>query len=243
MNQDLEKVVEEENEGILLCETWGTNGVRSLLYQIISAVDFIHSAGVAHRNLYPAAILLNGKSAQVGSFSQAISTNTLESRSNLPKYIPGDKRFAAPELWVQRYDSIPANLWKCIDMWAIGCLMAYVLRGAPLFELIPGNEGNEWLAQVYSITECRPSVCGAVSEIPHLSISEYFTFTCAEEKDLLSKLLCFDPHNRLTTKQALSHAYFDPIRQERNTLHALPPPPERCVDDNIFPFFRSLTSL
>eukprot|EP00012_Vannella_robusta_P007198 CAMPEP_0206197762 /NCGR_PEP_ID=MMETSP0166-20121206/9241_1 /ASSEMBLY_ACC=CAM_ASM_000260 /TAXON_ID=95228 /ORGANISM="Vannella robusta, Strain DIVA3 518/3/11/1/6" /LENGTH=205 /DNA_ID=CAMNT_0053615499 /DNA_START=82 /DNA_END=696 /DNA_ORIENTATION=- len=144
MNQDLEKVVEEENEGILLCETWGTNGVRSLLYQIISAVDFIHSAGVAHRNLYPAAILLNGKSAQVGSFSQAISTNTLV---NLPKYIPGDKRFAAPELWVQRYDSIPANLWKCIDMWAIGCLMAYVLRGAPLFELIPGNEGNEWLAQ------------------------------------------------------------------------------------------------
>mmetsp|Transcript_10072 Transcript_10072/g.15923 ORF Transcript_10072/g.15923 Transcript_10072/m.15923 type:complete len:431 (+) Transcript_10072:537-1829(+) len=241
MDKDLEKIVEEEGEGELLSEKYGPDYIRLLLFNILTAVDFVHSSEVVHRNLCPQAILLQRDTPKLGSFSQAISVRTITEETNLPDYLPSDKRFLAPELWTLPHDSIPSFQWKSIDMWAVGCLMAYAIRGSSIFDLRPGTTQNEWLAQVFSITECRPSDGSVSQEISHSPLSEFVSFSCDEEKNLLSSLLCFESSRRLTARQALNHSYFDPIRGNSGSF--LPLAGNICEDAMIFPFFSSLTNL
>jgi len=101
--------------------------VRPLLYQLVSALDFIHTQGFVHRDIKPENVLLTTqglvKLCDFG-FARPLAAHA---GSKYTDYV-ATRWYRAPELLVGIPDYGPA-----VDVWAVGCLAAELLTGQPLF--------------------------------------------------------------------------------------------------------------
>ena len=216
VESDLEYVIEEKNSSVKqpLDQLIGYNE-RELIYQVLLAAEHMHSAGVVHRDLHPSIILLARNGIQVAGFSQAIAVETLRTcERNEDQYLPSDRRFTAPELLTGSHTIIPSSSWYSIDMWAIGCIMAYIYGRESLFS--------------YN----RPAP--ELETLPDLSQLQID----ANGQDLLRLLLSNDPKARPTAKEAISQPYFDSVRN--SSIRPERANPASCTDAAIPAFFDSL---
>ncbi|ETO01653.1 MAP kinase, partial [Reticulomyxa filosa] len=100
-----------------------------IIYQILRGLKYIHSAGVVHRDLKPENILINTTNCKVkiSDFGLARGVNDGE---KMTEYVV-TRWYRAPEVMLsaQNYD-------VQVDVWAVGCIFAELIRGEELF---PGN--------------------------------------------------------------------------------------------------------
>lgn len=193
------------------------------IYQTLRALKSIHSADIVHRDLKPANLLLNSNcDLKVCDFGLARSVNSASPDGKdaglLTEYV-ATRWYRAPEIMLsfKRYT-------KAIDMWSVGCILAELLTGKPLFpgrdyshqlDLILDVIGTPTLDEYYSITSRRSR-----EYIRALPIRKRRPFTALFPKasedaiDFLQRTLTFDPKKRITVEQALEHpylaAYHDP---------------------------------
>jgi len=113
---------------------------------------------------------------------------------------------------------------KGVDMWAIGCIMAELLAGKPLF---PGNSTMNQLDKVIEVTG-RPStediegihspfastILESLPPSTPRSLADMFPKISEEARDLLSKLLMFNPDKRVTAEEALAHPFLSQFHNE-----------------------------
>lgn len=102
--------------------------IQCFLYQILRGLKYIHSAGVIHRDLKPSNILVNANcDLKICDFGLA----RVSSDSQMTGYV-STRYYRAPEIMLtwRRYD-------KAVDIWSVGCILAEMLEGAPLF---PGKD-------------------------------------------------------------------------------------------------------
>ena len=107
-----------------------------------------------------------------------------------------------------------------IDVWSVGCVMAELLLGQPLF---PGDSGVDQLVEIIKVLG-TPS-----REMIHTMNPNYSEFkfpaikahawnkvfrarTPQDAIDLINRLLVYNPERRLTPLEALQHAFFDDLR-------------------------------
>jgi len=226
LKEDLEAALEEQTSSLEMpLEQMVGYTEKQILYHIITAVDFLHSAGVVHRDLQPAAVLIDRAGAQVCGFKNAISMATLRkmNRRNDP-FIPTDRRFLAPEVLELGHEVVSSYHWASVDMWAVGCLMAYLFGRRSLFQSARSPE--QYLEQI-------KRVC-------HAQEWESLLHDDADAKNLLSRLLHWDPTQRLSAKEALLHHYFDDLRGPPPRPGEIPHS-EQCEDSQIIPFFNALS--
>eukprot|EP00826_Nyctotherus_ovalis_P036359 TRINITY_DN3215_c0_g3_i3.p1 TRINITY_DN3215_c0_g3~~TRINITY_DN3215_c0_g3_i3.p1 ORF type:complete len:487 (-),score=72.37 TRINITY_DN3215_c0_g3_i3:71-1531(-) len=69
--------------------------------------------------------------------------------------------------------------------------------------------------------ECRGHL-DRIQKFGKKDLSEIYPKASKQELDLLNKLLTFDPNKRITAKEALSHSYFDSIRDKQAEVRAKP---------------------
>lgn len=191
---------------------------RYIIYQILKAIAYIHSANVIHRDLKPANILLNSQCVcKVADFGLARSIMAHSSPEE-EKYDPSltdyiaTRWYRAPEILVasKRYQ-------KGVDMWSIGCILAELLMGKPLF---PGSSTIHQIELIVStVPPTSKADIKAISAGYGKSLLEKFTTvkkqtlnkklknTEEDAYDLLSKLVVFNPLNRITSSEALKHSY------------------------------------
>jgi len=129
---------------------------------------------------------------------------------------------------------------KAIDLWAIGCILAELLTGKPLF---PGRDYSDQLQLILNVlgTPTVDEYIGITSRrsrdyIRALPIRKrrpfnvLFPHASLDAIDFLSKTLTFDPKKRITVEQALEHpyvaSYHDPEDEPRVAL----------LDPNYFEF-------
>jgi serine/threonine protein kinase len=93
--------------------------IRSFLYQILKAVEFLHARVYAHRDLKPENIFIDSEfKLKVGDLGLARGKGP---RSHLMSTICGTMNYSSPEVFMQnRYDG------QKLDIWSIG-IIAYVL--------------------------------------------------------------------------------------------------------------------
>eukprot|EP00090_Calanus_glacialis_P001341 TRINITY_DN1094_c0_g1_i1.p1 TRINITY_DN1094_c0_g1~~TRINITY_DN1094_c0_g1_i1.p1 ORF type:complete len:376 (-),score=50.41 TRINITY_DN1094_c0_g1_i1:496-1623(-) len=183
----------------------GAEKIKDLMWQILCGVDFLHSHRIVHRDIKPQNILLsNDGTLKLADFGLAriYDFNALLTSTVVTLW------YRAPEVLLGTTYATP------VDMWSVGCIFAELFTRKPLF---PGQYEVDQLAKIFEMlgtpsesewpddsavlrnnfVYARPrSVADMVPEIDPLA------------KDLLERMLRFDPKKRITAHEALAHPYF-----------------------------------
>uniref|UniRef100_A0A2K5XLD5 Ribosomal protein S6 kinase n=1 Tax=Mandrillus leucophaeus TaxID=9568 RepID=A0A2K5XLD5_MANLE len=160
-----------------------------VLCTITKTMDYLHSQGVVHRDLKPSNILYRDESGspesiRVCDFGFAKQLRAGNGLLMTPCYTAN---FVAPEvLKRQGYDA-------ACDIWSLGILLYTMLAGFTPFANGPDDTPEEILARIGS---GKYALSGGNWD----SISE-------AAKDVVSKMLHVDPHQRLTAMQVLKHPW------------------------------------
>lgn len=209
LEHDLKTLQEDMSERFMASE------VKTLLHQLVSAVGFLHSNSILHRDLKTSNILLNNRGhLKLADFGMA-------------RYIPPPDApltqlvvtlwYRAPELLLGTSAYGPE-----VDMWSIGCIFGELLLKQPLLQ---GKNEVDQLSLTFTL-------CGLPSEkswpgfyrlpnakslkLPRTSSSSSspgfdrakFPFLTSTGIELLSSLLSLNPDKRPSAKEVLDHAYF-----------------------------------
>ncbi|XP_074670779.1 ribosomal protein S6 kinase alpha-3 isoform X4 [Strix aluco] len=161
----------------------------AVLFTITKTVEYLHAQGVVHRDLKPSNILYvdesgNPESIRICDFGFAKQLRAENGLLMTPCYTAN---FVAPEvLKRQGYDA-------ACDIWSLGVLLYTMLTGYTPFANGPDDTPEEILARIGS---GKFSLSGG-----------YWNTVSDTAKDLVSKMLHVDPHQRLTAAQVLGHPW------------------------------------
>ncbi|XP_060594561.1 mitogen-activated protein kinase 4-like [Ruditapes philippinarum] len=187
--------------------------VRLFTYQLLRGLKYIHSANVLHRDLKPMNLLINVEDLvlKIADFGLARVLDDDYSHKGFLTDNVGTCWYRSPELIIS-----PRDYTKAIDIWSVGCILAEMLTGRPLF---PGAHemdqiglildtvclsDNEW----NKVTQILPqSFIRRHSRVPEKPLADKFTSVDIDALDLLEKLLVFEPSLRLSAEEALAHPY------------------------------------
>ena len=145
----------------------------------MTAVDYLHNAGVAHLGINPHNVLFDDKfDLKLTNFSKAVK---LDSNSELLTHQYADKLATAPEMLISgQYQGKQADIWSC------GLLLYFILtKTVPFGDLAEAELTNR------------------ISNADIL----YPKFLSESAKKLVKSLLSTAPDSRPTTEQILSHPW------------------------------------
>jgi glycogen synthase kinase 3 beta len=202
--------------------------VQLYAYQACRALAHLHASSVVHRDIKPQNLLVDATRGHLLKLCDFGSAARLGSnRPTLVAYICS-RYYRAPELIFGA-----TNYTTAVDLWSIGCVLAEMLRGKPLF---PGENGVDQLVEIVK-------VLGAPSRRQVLAMNQqYFNFAFPninarswdtvfsknvgqDALSLLTALLQYDPEQRVRPLEACAHHFFDELRDER----------KRCPDGQPLP--------
>lgn len=184
--------------------------IKHLLFQIVCGVDFLHSNRVVHRDLKPQNILVtsNGevKLADFGLARLYCFQTALTS-------VVVTLWYRAPEILLNSSYATP------IDIWSVGCVFAELFMRRALF---PGQSELDTLSKIFDLIGTpKPEQWPADAmhlRHPYLGKMQVPLERIMPElaldplaKDLMEKMLTFDPENRISACNALEHPYLNDL--------------------------------
>ncbi|ELP84472.1 serine/threonine protein kinase DCLK3, putative [Entamoeba invadens IP1] len=162
---------------------------RWILYQVVSALYYLHTHSIVHRDIKPENILLLGDAGltcRVGDFGFA------KNFSQEPLKTPcGTQDYAAPEILMGA-----SEYSYQVDMWSVGVMLYVSLCGYLPFD---GETLAENLEQMQS---------GEV-----VFDSDDWKHVSDNARDFIIRCLYPDPRLRMNAEQALSHPWFKGVSQ------------------------------
>ena len=183
-----------------------------VMWQLLSALKFIHSAGVIHRAIEPQNILINNRcDVKVAGFSRARLVTSYDEEFDLTDYI-SSRWYKSPEQLISSKQYTTA-----VDMWAAGCVLAEMMTLKPLFM------GTSTIAQLDLVLNFtgrpKPDEFAAFHSSASTGFLQGFGKAAAadtesalvsappEAQDLVRLLLQAVPDLRITATEALEHPF------------------------------------
>lgn len=199
--------------------------IKTILYQLLSAVALMHSRWIVHRDLKTSNLLMSNRGRiKIADFGLArMFGDPLSEMTSLVVTL----WYRAPELLLgtKIYDT-------AVDMWSVGCIFAELLLKEPLF---PGRNETDQLSRIIRLLghpteKTWPGFTELSKERSRHSIhiknhiQHKFRHFSAATVDLLSSMLCYDPQQRISAEDALQHAFFDesPAPAHPDTFSSFP---------------------
>ncbi|KAH7138938.1 kinase-like domain-containing protein [Dendryphion nanum] len=207
LEHDLKTLQEDMAEPFLASE------VKTLLRQLASAVDFLHTNHIMHRDLKTSNILLSNRGdLKLADFGMA-------------RFIPPPQAplttlvvtlwYRAPELLLGAPSYTPA-----VDMWSFGCIFGELLLKSPL---LTGTNEVDQLSRIFALCGLpNESTWPAFYRLPNAKSlklprdaksqgsvvrTKFSTLTNAGV-ELMTGLLSLNPERRPTAREVLEHQYF-----------------------------------
>ncbi|XP_013186649.2 serine/threonine-protein kinase fused [Amyelois transitella] len=152
--------------------------VKKITWDLVSALYYLHSHRVLHRDLKPQNVLIDSTGrAKLCDFGLArIMTNS----THILTSIKGTPLYMAPELIEEKpYD-------HQADLWSLGCIVYELMAGQPPF--------------------CTMSIWQLVRMIKHKPV-QWPTFISTEARSFLQGLLHKDPMKRMSWPEILKHDF------------------------------------
>ena len=179
--KDLDKIFREDYNKITF------NDIRFILYQVFSALNYIHSKNIVHRDIKPANIICvknNGK-FDLKLIDFGLSVN-LEKRGKFS--VAGSLAYLSPE-------GLKEIIHTKNDLWACGIIFYWFIYGKMPFEKKTKKELYDAILKEEIEFEDNLSR-------PH---------TPKEAVDLCKKLLLRDFDERISAMDALKHPFFNKL--------------------------------
>uniref|UniRef100_A0AC34FDF0 Protein kinase domain-containing protein n=1 Tax=Panagrolaimus sp. ES5 TaxID=591445 RepID=A0AC34FDF0_9BILA len=203
----------------------GAERLSFIAFQLFCAVDYLHKAGICHRDLRPETIMVNKKCRL--KIAQLGNARHVSEIAELP-HEPDSYGYRAPEIfyeiktqknnWIKAKKNLdefkpqmPPN--PSSDVWSLGIILYEIVSGEKLFPDLDEKTENPY-EQVVKVAK----------DLPTKINSESFPST-HHGHALLQRLIATAPETRITVKQALNVEYVRWVRMEGDI--GVPPP--QCI--------------
>uniref|UniRef100_A0A7N8XV09 mitogen-activated protein kinase n=1 Tax=Mastacembelus armatus TaxID=205130 RepID=A0A7N8XV09_9TELE len=169
--------------------------IQYLVYQMLKGLKYIHSAGIIHRDLKPGNLAINQDcELKILDFGLARQAD-----SEMTGYVV-TRWYRAPEVilsWM--------HYTQTVDIWSVGCIMAEMLQGKPLFK---GSDHLDQLNEIMKITGTPTQEFISKLESEDVTVA------------VLERMLLLDPQSRITAAEALMLPYFSEFREPEEEKEA-----------------------
>lgn len=223
--------------------------IKTMLCQILIAVEYIHAKGVTHRDLKPENILLTKDTSRNVVYAKLCDFGTTSYIVKEKPTTPGvvTSWYRAPEICYRW-----KNYTQKIDMWSVGALMFEFLSGCPLVDSrneiddnlvslmirrFPKDPSRDVLAKLENGGEKIHIDSKVAYPDKRSEWIEQFKMTEADIKEfnsvggsldeyieIMNHLLDLDPDTRWTATQALEHRFFSIYRRYIRDIRLYCPP-------------------
>jgi serine/threonine protein kinase len=171
-----------------------------LMYEIASALAFLHGIGIVHADLKPENLLLDSKKridgvVKIIDFGCAVINDeaaTGKRTLNAPHAgSNGTTAYWPPERF-DKGEKLVAD--PAMDMWAVGIILYIMLTGVHPFD-ISGTSSDDEIEEI-------------IQKNPNLPIGEGFTDHLSPSAvDLIRRLMAPSPEDRITAYEMLNHSW------------------------------------
>lgn len=200
--------------------------IKLYMYQLARALTYLHEIGICHRDIKPQNLLIDPNTQQLKLCDFGSAKRLVKGEPNVA-YICS-RYYRAPELIFGATEYTTQ-----IDVWSLGCVFAELLLGRPLF---PGESGVDQLVEIIKIlgTPTREQIMLMNPNYTEFKFPQvkahawhkvFRSRTPPDAIDLISKVLIYDPRERLRAVDILVHPFFDELKDPKTRLpngNALP---------------------
>uniref|UniRef100_A0A8D0CJB9 mitogen-activated protein kinase n=1 Tax=Scleropages formosus TaxID=113540 RepID=A0A8D0CJB9_SCLFO len=187
---------------LMKMEKLSEDRVQFLVYQILKGLKYIHSAGIIHRDLKPGNLAVNQDcELKILDFGLARQAD-----SEMTGYVV-TRWYRAPEVilnWM--------HYTQAVDIWSVGCIMAEMLLGKPLFK------GNDRIL----LSLFRSWLLTQLPKVQKKDLHVLFTDVNPDAISLLERMLVLDPEKRVSAAEALALPFFTEFREPEEETEAQP---------------------
>ena len=210
MDQSLADLLQDRRESLPI------NEALLLIYQLLSALEHVHEAGLIHRDVKPENCFINPQKLELrlGDFGSA---RRYDDTGQFTEYV-ATRWYRPPECLITTGVYGPP-----MDIWAAGCIFAELILGRPLF---PGKNALDQLNRIHRLLGTPSStvikrVCTSdklkdieFMRFPAQRLENTFQGVAPEVIDLLQRLLTYVPSDRITAEDALRHPAFQLVTHQ-----------------------------
>jgi mitogen-activated protein kinase 15 len=211
-----------------------------VMWQLLKALKFMHSANLLHRDVKPSNLLLNSDclikvadfglarsfpgprdGTKTGGEPPSADDDPLDEAPVFTDYI-ATRWYRAPEILLGS-----SQYSEAVDMWGAGCILGEILACKPVFAGASTIQQLELICSLVGKPDWDAKACARISPYTRTMLNDLtvenkeagtssawhkaFPTAGREALELLQELLLFDPTKRLSADQALKHSYLKQV--------------------------------
>ncbi|XP_055851599.1 cyclin-dependent kinase-like 2 isoform X2 [Episyrphus balteatus] len=190
------------------------NTIKSILFQVLTGLAFMHRHGFFHRDLKPENLLCSGPELiKIADFGLA---REIRSRPPFTDYV-STRWYRAPEVLLHS-----THYGSSIDLWAMGCIMSELYTFRPLF---PGSSEVDQLFKICSVLgtpskndwpdghRLAATIHFRFPDCVKVPLNNIITRVSSSGLQLLEDFLFYDPERRPTAQQSIKYPYFHAVKR------------------------------